>query len=471
MVVRMNGLVKRRGIWQYRRMVPLRLRSIIGSREVKRSLGTADLEAAQRRWQTEKTAVDRLFAEAEAALKHPSQAAYRAVEEWRQDRATRPVDDDAEEALDHHLTDLLELGEPRTDDSGEVFPPPPGEKPLAPHQRIIVEALLKRRESEDADNPPLSILFDRWRAERQPPQKTWEEWATARKRFEQVIGGDIPVRRITKDHVRAFKQRLLKTPARRRGTDAEGRPAMLSPASIQKQLNAVKSVLSWAVREGYLNANPADGITHARANGAVHGEDKRRLPWDADDLRKLFSVKRDDGADHWLPLLALWTGARLEELGQLRVNDMRTEHGTGVPFIDIRPGDGRRVKTRGSERKVPIHAELVRLGFLDYVERQRKNGQTRLFPELRADRHGTLTRLWGKRFRYFARSVGLSDPRKTFHSFRHGFVDACREVMSEEHRHALTGHSGGGVGRRYGTSVPLRILAESLARVQYPGLQ
>src|SRR5439155_22220029 len=91
MLFRMNGLVKRGGVWQYRRMVPPRLRSIIGSSEVKRSLGTRDLQAAQRRWQAVKAEVDRLFAEAEASLKNPSIAAYKAVEEWRQDRTARPV--------------------------------------------------------------------------------------------------------------------------------------------------------------------------------------------------------------------------------------------------------------------------------------------------------------------------------------------------------------------------------------------
>lgn len=42
--------------------------------------------------------------------------------------------------------------------------------------------------------------------------------------------------------------------------------------------------------------------------------------------------------------------------------------------------------------------------------------------------------------------------------------------MGEEYRYALTGHSGGGVGRTYGTALPLRVLAESLAKVSYPGL-
>jgi hypothetical protein len=43
-------------------------------------------------------------------------------------------------------------------------------------------------------------------------------------------------------------------------------------------------------------------------------------------------------------------------------------------------------------------------------------------------------------------------------SFRHAFVDACREVISEDGRHAFTGHSEGGVGRSYGTDVGKRRL-------------
>jgi hypothetical protein len=42
--------------------------------------------------------------------------------------------------------------------------------------------------------------------------------------------------------------------------------------------------------------------------------------------------------------------------------------------------------------------------------------------------------------------------------------------MIEEHRHAITGHSGGGVGRAYGTSVPLSVLAESMAKVRFEGI-
>jgi integrase len=334
----------------------------------------------------------------------------------------------------------------------------------------MLRAVLDARQSDpdglqasSEDNPTLSVLFDRWRAERTPPSKTWQEWTTARKRFEQVLGGDVPVRSITKAHFRAYKESLLRTPKR------NGNSAMLSPASVTKGLGAIRSVLAWAVGQGYLDVNPADGVRHAGARSAE--QRSRPLPYDTDDLKRIFSQQRKPGVDHWLPLLGLWTGARLEELGGLRVEDVKESD--GVPYIFIRAADGRRLKNRGSERRVPLHPELVRAGFLDYVTERKRAGDTLLFPELRADAHGTRTRMWGKRFARHVRLVcGVTDKRKaSFHSFRHAFVDAARAVMIEEHRHAITGHSGGGVGRTYGTGVPLSVLAESMAKVRYPGME
>jgi hypothetical protein len=69
-----------------------------------------------------------------------------------------------------------------------------------------------------------------------------------------------------------------------------------------------------------------------------------------------------------------------------------------------------------------------------------------------------------------ARSLGVTDPRKTFHSFRHLWKDAARAVMPEEHHDAITGHSNGSVGRSYGRGVPLRVLAESMAKINYPAV-
>jgi len=457
----MSWVHRRGSVYRFRRAVPARLRPIIGQREVVRSLKTKDAEQAKRWGVAVAAQVDRQFAEAEAALKNPAVRVYKVLQADAEDRlrrprveATPPDEDDPsgstgdEEAEYHAITDSLDkLEGVRT--------------PEAATQRAILEALLKRvsgRTEDTADNPPLSILFDRWRAERKPPAKTWLEWDGTRRRFEQAVGVDLPVRSITKQHVRAFKDALLTSPSKRTGR-------AMSPATVQKLLNALGSVLSWAVRQGYLDVNPAQGVAQVAAKA---DPEDRRLPYDADDLKKLFSVRRKNGADHWLPLLALWTGARLEELGQLHVIDIR--EGERVPYLAIEPGDGKRTKNKSSRRRVPLHPQLVRLGFLQYVERQRKAGERWLFPELRVTSYGSRTAAWSKFWGRHARELGVLDKRKTFHSFRHGFKDAARAAVSEEHHDAITGHANGSVGRTYGLGVPLAALAQSMAKVKYPGL-
>ena len=246
---------------------------------------------------------------------------------------------------------------------------------------------------------------------------------------------------------------------------------MLSPASVSKGLTAIRSVLSWAVSQGWLDVNPADGIKHAGARSAE--QRSRRLGYDADDLRRIFSadnLKGREGADYWLPLLGLWEGARLEELGGLRVEDVKESD--GVPHLFIRATDERRLKNQGSERRVPLHPALLQAGLLAFVAERRQAGDVMLFPELRADAHGKLTRLWGKRFARHVRVVcGVTDKRiAPMHSLRHAWATAARAVMPEEHRHALGGWSGGGVGRTYGAGVPLKVLAESMAKVTFEGI-
>ena len=102
------------------------------------------------------------------------------------------------------------------------------------------------------------------------------------------------------------------------------------------------------------------------------------------------------------------------------------------------------VKTKSSRRRVPIHPALVKLGFLAFVAKQREAGHERLFPELRATRFA-LTSAWSKWWGQHARKIGVTDGRKVFHSFRHGWKDAARAVMPEEHHDAITGHSSGSV--------------------------
>ncbi|MCO5090874.1 site-specific integrase [Bosea sp. (in: a-proteobacteria)] len=187
--------------------------------------------------------------------------------------------------------------------------------------------------------------------------------------------------------------------------------------------------------------------------------------------------KRQEGgqgeAQYWLPLLALFTGARLSELGQLRACDVQTDDG-GIPFINIGTSGGRKVKTRTSIRKVPIHPELRLMGFLAYVEQRREAGgaETTLWPSLGSAEGRAQTAAWSQWFGNYLRRepISIADKAKVFHSFRHLFKDMCRDAgISEDVHDALTGHAAGkSVGRSYGAGHSVARLAEEIAKVKVP---
>lgn len=180
-------------------------------------------------------------------------------------------------------------------------------------------------------------------------------------------------------------------------------------------------------------------------------------------------------ANYWLILLGLFTGVRLEELGQYLVTDIR--HEAGIWFIDINTYlDGteesefeqKSTKTESSIRQVPSHPILSRMGFLRYVEQLRKRGERFLFPDLKPNKYGHRTQAWLKWFARFLDSVGISEPGKTFHSFRHTFKTAARRARIAEDIHdRLTGHAIPSVGRDYGEAGDLPFLAEEVASISF----
>lgn len=85
-------------------------------------------------------------------------------------------------------------------------------------------------------------------------------------------------------------------------------------------------------------------------------------------------------AGYWIPLLALYTGCRREEVAKLLVSDVSNE--AGIFILNIADSSTGRVKTARSNRLVPIADELIRLGFLDFVDAMRTEKRTILFPDL-----------------------------------------------------------------------------------------
>ena len=119
-------------------------------------------------------------------------------------------------------------------------------------------------------------------------------------------------------------------------------------------------------------------------------------------------------ARFWLPLIALFTGMRLGEIIQLRCGDVRQVDGVWV--IDLNTSDGNRLKNINSQRMVPIHSELMKIGLIDYAEKTNADGHERLWPEFWKNKHGCYSTSYSNWFSRYKNLIGLTDPKKTFHS-------------------------------------------------------
>jgi integrase len=166
---------------------------------------------------------------------------------------------------------------------------------------------------------------------------------------------------------------------------------------------------------------------------------------------------------------------RLNECCQLHVADVRVLDGVHCIMIQEadEQGEGdKRVKTEAGERYVPVHPELTRIGFLQFVAAQREAGERRLFPELKRGAHGYLSDNFQKWWARFVKKIGADRPRTSFHSFRHCYRDALREAgISIERARALGGWSRGeGADAGYGDGLRPSTLAREIGKVRYPDL-
>lgn len=339
-----------------------------------------------------------------------------------------------------------------------------------------LDALKLRTEGVPVASPPevkavapkekkgIDSLLTPWKLRQKPKEASIREFERAVDRFNEKHL-NLAISDIESLHIVEYRDWLT----------AEG----LAAATVEKHMNAIKALLGIAVERNLIKQNPASRIKPPKAS---KGDEEDREPFSRDDLQKLFSSEIYKGqeipeggkgaAAQWLPLLALFSGARVEELCQLRLDDFREEDGIHYFFIR-RKHEQQDTKTTSSIRRVPIHPELIRIGLLRYVERLRAQKEEWLFPLLVTDVKGNRSGNWSKWFhRYLRNTVGITDEAIVFHSFRHTFKDTCRECLIPEDIHdAITGHKNGAVGRAYGGALyPLKPLNEAMARYHVSGL-
>jgi integrase len=374
---------------------------------------------------------------------------------------------------------------------------------LIPEQQQLAAALVTAAPARKRQKSIRDMLG--WYCRERRPKAsatTRSEQRLAIDRLCGFMGGDVPVHTITLDHAEGFfkavsaqpramtkvqKDMGLRDLAAWMASDGRGL-ARVSLGTVVKQVRLLSAMMAEAVVFGYADTNPFPAVI-------PHDADEmgvRRAPFSPEDLGVIFGAPlfqgcRDDAAwnvpgtyrimDHrrWMPLLLMTTGARLEEVGQLLVRDIKDEGGIlYIHVTDLAEGDdeeAKAVKTTGSRRRVPLHRIVLEAGFRQHLDRMARSGGEALFPALERDSRGKKTREFSKWFNQkFLEKVGITSRAKVLYSFRHLFKDRCREAdLGEELHDALTGHAKGGVGRGYGAGFSVRRFAEGMERVEFPG--
>lgn len=293
------------------------------------------------------------------------------------------------------------------------------------------------------------------------------------KRFAEFVGERRSIKTITKDDATAFKRDLAHFP---RNADNyhefKGKPfpeivkvnrAKKHPTINAKTLNNYLSMLGGYWR--WLNANGYTSVSRITEDLAIEipESERSRDSFTHDELKAIFALPAFTGCESskednrpgtvrlsdwrfWIPVICLYTGARLGEIAQLRKEDLRKEQGKWC-FHITDDGEGMTAKTKNSRRFVPVHPELIRLGLLTYHAKQTN---ARLFPELEPEA-GRLSTPVSKWWRRQLRGQGIKRIEGTQHQFRHTYMDALRAAgyMNSEIR-PLVGHKEGSTTEDYG---------------------
>lgn len=327
--------------------------------------------------------------------------------------------------------------------------------------------------------------FDQGFASSRWTDKTRSQFEAAIFLAAKFFGENTPIAAIEETMVAELFRTLRRLPRNHHKTPVHGSMTLeaiaasntgdgLSLATTNRHIRFLKLVFDWATKRT-TNAPVIDWSAFVEADSRVK-RDKRDAFSEA-ELEAMFTgaiwhgsesrVRRIKPGPHiwhdapyWVPILLVYTGARREEVCKAMADDIACIDGIWV--LHIRETETGRVKTASSVRDVPLADEVLRLGFVDFVERQRQAGSATLFPELAIGGSTYGDAFYKKWWRGLMRA-GLVPEGKDIHSIRH-FVatELADRDVSEERRADLLGHTitTSETARTYTKRAPLRILRD-----------
>jgi integrase len=342
-----------------------------------------------------------------------------------------------------------------------IFAPEEAPEPFRWAARGVAAPNRQARQSGSSEDSILALFNAWWEEARAAGRKpsTHESYSNTIESFVDFLGHDKPSR-VTAQDVVAYKDHRLSTPSRRTGR-------VPSPKTIKdSDLAALKAVFGWAVANGKIPSNPAQGVTiklgtprKVRSKGFSDDEARAILAAALNYVPGGGERPCTALAKRWVPWLCAFTGARVGEIAQLRRQDVRREGDNWV--IHITPDAGT-VKTNQA-RDVVLHPQLVELGFPEFVQ-GRPNGPLFLNPAPTGDVLGPLQAL-KNRLAEFARSIVPDPDVKPNHGWRHRFKTLGMQAgIDSRTLDAIQGHAGRSVGDAYG-DVTVLTMAAAISRL------
>jgi hypothetical protein len=371
-----------------------------------------------------------------------------------------------------------------------------------PNSSLAVEGLLSAGNLGKNQNgmQPLSEGLQRWKELKKPGASAKVEADRAVGRFIELFG-DKPVSLITDDELYDYRDFISKMPAnlslpavQKSGIDLrtavdralEEKPdrELLSPGSIKKDIGALSAIFTALREERWIKTNVAAGISVPGYSKKRKGQKNPRLPLRPAHMETLFASPLFTGcagrADiqktkpgpyvyqeelYWTFLFGATAGPRLEEVGQIQIDDVEVLERDGEPPIVgiymTGTGENQSAKTDESIRVIIVHPRLVDLGFLSFVASRRDKGATQLF-NLKQSKLGTWSKELSRRTNRYLDRVVVDDKRYVWYSMRHEFADRSELDLSEATSRQIMGHAR---GRLYGLGAPLHRAAKELEKL------
>ncbi len=227
----------------------------------------------------------------------------------------------------------------------------------------------------------------------------------------------------------------------------------LNILSVKRTFITIRAIFNLAIAENGLNMrNPFASVY------MPEGHIKKRVSIPVDTIRKIQQAcYRSDDDMRWLVALISDTGMRLAEAAGLHIDDLHLDG--EVPYVDIRPHPWRSLKTKGSQRHIP----LIGASLWAALRIKENESSCYAFSRYTDDRQcranaasNTLNKWMQANFRNDI----------VVHGFRHAIRDRLRAVQCpSEMIDQMGGWSSGKIGESYGEGHTIGSLRIYLSRL------